>query len=209
MEPSPPISTVIFDLGGVLVDWDPRRAFTGVLDPAEVEPFLAEIDFHTWNRGLDAGRPIRQAEADIEERYPHRAGVISAYRKNFPATLVGEVPGTADVIRELGDAQLRLLALTNWSAESFPHALATYPVLSRFEGIVVSGAEGVIKPDPAVYRILIDRHAVDPAGAVFIDDSAVNVAAAQALGFRAVRFSDARALRRELRALGLPLARRP
>ena len=93
-------------------------------------------------------RSIEQAEADVDRRFPHRAGVIAAYRRNFRSTLVGEVPGTADVLRELAASGLRLLALTNWSAESFPHALETYPVLGHFEGIVVSGAERLSSPTP-------------------------------------------------------------
>ncbi len=150
-------------------------------------------------------RSIEQAEADVDRRFPHRAGVIAAYRRNFRSTLVGEVPGTADVLRELAASGLRLLALTNWSAESFPHALETYPVLGHFEGIVVSGAERLIKPDPRIFHVLIERHRVDPTTAVFIDDSAANVAAAEALGFHALRFTDARGLRNDLTALGLPL----
>jgi 2-haloacid dehalogenase len=203
------ITTVVFDLGGVLVDWDPRRAFEGVLPADDIEPFLAEIDFHEWNRALDAGDPIEAAEADIDRRFPHRAGVISAYRRNFRSTLVGELPGTADIVRELADSGQRLLALTNWSAESFPHALATYPVLGLFDGIVVSGAERLVKPDPQIFRVLIARHDVEPTRSVFIDDSAANVASARRLGFHALQFTDARTLRRDLTALGLPLARRP
>jgi 2-haloacid dehalogenase len=205
----PTIDTVVFDLGGVLVDWDPRPAFHDVLPAEEVEPFLDEIDFHDWNRGLDAGRPITEAEAEVEQRFPHRAGVIAAYRRNFRSTLVGEVPGTADIVRELADADLQLLALTNWSAESFPHALEVFPVLALFEGIVVSGAERVAKPDPRIFQILIDRHDLVPGRTAFIDDVPANVAAAQSVGLHGVEFSDARTLRRQLAALGLPLSRRP
>jgi 2-haloacid dehalogenase len=209
VDATPAIDTVVFDLGGVVVDWDPRLAFHDVLAPDEVEPFLDEIDFHAWNRGLDAGLPISAGEADVDRRFPHRAGVIAAYRRNFRATLVGEVPGTADLVRELADADIRLLALTNWSAESFPAALETFTVLALFEGIVVSGAEQVTKPDPRIFQILIERHAVDPGCALFIDDSPANVAAAQRLGFRGLEFSYARSLRRDLAALGLPVSRRP
>ncbi len=104
---------------------------------------------------------------------------------------------------------MRLLALTNWSAESFPHALALYPVLSLFEAIVVSGAERVAKPEPEIFRILIERHAVDPARTAYVDDAPANVEAARALGLQAVQFVDAHELRRRLATLGLPLTRRP
>jgi 2-haloacid dehalogenase len=206
---SPAIDTVVFDLGGVLIRWQPEAAFRGVLEPAEIDEFLTEIDFHEWNRALDAGRPMLEAEAEIEERFPHRSGVIAAYRTNFRHTLVGEVDGTADIVRELADAGVRLLALTNWSAESFPVARELFPVLSRFEAIVVSGEERLVKPDPRIFRTVIERHELDPERTVYIDDSAANVAAAGELGLVAVQFTDAWPLRRELIRLGLPLARRP
>jgi 2-haloacid dehalogenase len=203
------VDAVVFDLGGVLVDWDPRQAFTEVLAAAEIEPFLDEIDFPGWNRGLDAGRPIADAEADIEARFPHRAGLIAAYRSNFRSTLVGEVPGTADIVRELATTDLRLLALTNWSAESFPNALELYPVLGQFEAIVVSGQERLVKPDPRIFQVLLERHGLTPERTAFIDDAPANVEAARVAGLRAVRFTDATALRRDLVALGLPLSGRP
>lgn len=209
MHSSPAIDTVVFDLGGVLVRWDPRAAFRGVLPEEEIDPFLTEIDFARWNHALDAGRPVAEAEAEIEERFPHRAGLIAAYRHNFRSTLVGEVPGTAAIVRELADADIRLLALTNWSAESFHHAQAVFPVLSLFEGIVVSGAEKVAKPEPEIFRILIERHAVDPPSTAYVDDVPANVEAALAQGLRAVQFADAHGLRRQLATLGLPLTRRP
>jgi 2-haloacid dehalogenase len=203
------IDTVVFDLGGVLIEWDPRVAFRDTLEPDDIEVFLDEVGFMEWNKGLDGGRPMAEAEAEIDERFPHRAGVIAAYRRNFRSTLVGEVPGTADIVRELADAGVRLLALTNWSAESFPHALDLFSVLGRFESIVVSGEERMTKPDPRIFTTTIDRHALDPARTAYVDDSAANVAAAGRLGLQAVRFTDARTLRRDLAALGLPVSRRP
>lgn len=203
------MDTVVFDLGGVLVQWDPAEAFRDVLDDADIEPFLAEIDFYEWNQALDAGRPMDQAIAEIDERFPHRHGVIAAYRENFRDTLVGEVEGTGDVVRELSDAGVRLLALTNWSAETFPHARELFPVLNLFEAIVVSGEERVAKPDSQIFRTTIERHRLDPARTAYVDDSAANVAAAAELGLRAIQFTAARPLRRALVGLGLPLARRP
>jgi 2-haloacid dehalogenase len=203
------IDTVVFDLGGVLIEWDPRVAFRDTLEPDDIEVFLDEVGFMEWNKGLDGGRPMAEAEAEIDERFPHRAGVIAAYRRNFRSTLVGEVPGTADIVRELADAGVRLLALTNWSAESFPHARDLFPVLGRFESIVVSGEERMTKPDPRIFSTTIDRHALDPVRTAYVDDSAANVAVAGSLGLQAVRFTDARTLRRDLAALGLPVSRRP
>jgi 2-haloacid dehalogenase len=200
-----PVDTVVFDLGGVLIQWDPRVAFADTLAADEIEPFLAEVGFMEWNKALDGGRPMAEAEADIDERFPHRAGVMAAYRRNFRSTLVGEVPGTADIVRELADAGIRLLALTNWSAESFPHAREMFEVLGRFEAFVVSGEERVTKPDPRIFTTTIERHGLDPARTAYIDDSAANVAAAGDLGLRALQFTDAATLRHDLAELGLPV----
>ena len=205
----PRIDTVVFDLGGVLIRWEPGAAFRGVLDHDDVDAFLEEIGFHEWNRELDAGRSIAEAEAEIDERFPHWAGVIAAYRTNFRQTLVGEVDGTADIVRELSDAGIRLLALTNWSAESFPVARELFPVLNLFEAFVISGEEKVTKPDLRIFRTTIERHGLQPGRTAYVDDSAANVAAAAELGLRAVPFTDAQPLRRDLIRLGLPLARRP
>jgi 2-haloacid dehalogenase len=205
-EPDRPIQAVLFDLGGVLIEWDPRPGFVGVLPEQDVEPFLAEIDFHTRNRTIDAGRPLREIEAEVDAQFPHHAGVMAAYARNFPATLTGEVPGTADILRELGAAGVRLVALTNWSGETFHHARELFDFLTEFEAIVVSGDERMIKPDPALFELTMERHDLVAGRTAFIDDSAANVAAASALGLHAIRFENAGQLRQDLRSLGLPLA---
>jgi 2-haloacid dehalogenase len=203
------IDTVVFDLGGVLINWDPRVAFHDTLPDHEVDPFLAEIDFYTLNRGIDAGRALADVESEVDRLFPHRAGVLAAYHRNFPRTLTGEIPGTADVLRELDAAGLRLLALTNWSGQTFPHARELFPVLGLFEGIVVSGDERVIKPDRRIFEVLFERYDVEPSRAAYIDDSAANVAAAGELGLHAVQFVDVGRLRAELAALGLPVSPLP
>ncbi len=203
------IDTVVFDLGGVLIAWDPRMAFRDVLPAEEIQPFLDEIGFGEWNRSVDAGLSMAEAEAETDRRFPHRAGLVAAYRQNFRSTLVGEVAGTADIVRELADAGVRLLALTNWAAETFPAARELFGVLGLFEGIVVSGEERMIKPDPRIFRLLLDRHGVDAGRTAFVDDVAANVAGAARMGLHGIRFTGAKALRRELVALGLPLAQRP
>jgi 2-haloacid dehalogenase len=205
----PRIDTVVFDLGGVLINWDPRVAFHGTLPDHEVDPFLTEIDFYTRNRGIDAGRPLAEVESEVDRLFPHRAGVLAAYHRNFPQTLTGELPGTADVLRELAGGGLRLLALTNWSAQTFPHARELFPVLGLFEGIVVSGEEQVIKPDRRIFEVLFERYDVEPSRAAYIDDMAANVAAAGELGLHAVQFVDAGRLRADLAALGLPVSALP
>jgi 2-haloacid dehalogenase len=203
------IDTVVFDLGGVLINWDPRVAFQDTLPDHEVDPFLAEIDFYALNRGIDAGRPLAEVESEVDRRFPHRAGVLAAYHRNFPQTLTGEMPGTADLVRELDAAGLRLLALTNWSAQTFPHARELFPVLGLFDGIVVSGEEQVIKPDRRIFEVLFERYDVEPSRAAYVDDSAANVTAAGELGLHAVQFADAGRLRADLAALGLPVSALP
>jgi 2-haloacid dehalogenase len=209
VQQSQPVDTAVFDLGGVLIEWDPRAAFRDVLPSHRVEPFLDEISFHQLNRGIDAGRPLADVEAEVDERFPHHSGVLAAYHRNFPDTLVGEVPGTSDIVRELADAGVRLLALTNWSAQTFPHARRLFEILQSFEAILVSGEELMIKPDPRIFELLIERYGIDPAGTAYVDDVAANVDAAAALGLRAVQFHDAATLRRDLAALGLPVTLAP
>jgi 2-haloacid dehalogenase len=201
--PVPVATTVVFDLGGVLVDWDPRYLYRRLMPEDEVEDFLDEVDFLAWNRRADAGASWAQTVAEHAELFPHRRDLLAAYPERFTDSLQGEVPGTVQVLRDLHDDGVRLLALTNWSAETFPHARAMFAFLTLFEDVVVSGQEGVAKPDPEVFRLVLDRFGLDPARTVFVDDSARNVAAAEAAGLVGVRFHDAERLRVDLRELGL------
>ena len=194
--------TVVFDLGNVLIAWEPALAFHGVLDPDDVPAFLEEVDFPAWNHAQDSGRSWADGVADLASRFPHHRVAIEAYVPNFASTL-REMPAATAVLHELAARGVRLLALTNWSAELFGHARDRFAFLEEFEGIVVSGQERVAKPDRRVFEVLLRRYEVDPGHAVFVDDSAVNVAAACAVGLRGVRFVDAPALRRELVAAGL------
>ncbi len=203
--PGPKINTVVFDIGNVLLRWDPARAFVGVLEPSAVITFMDEIDFAAWNHAQDAGRTFDEGVAAVAERWPQHVESLHTYRRNFTRTVVGEIAGSAQVVEELQAADVRLLALTNWSAETFPWARSSFGVLDLFEGIVVSGVEGVAKPDPAVFALLIDRYGIDPRQAVFVDDSPANVAAASGAGLTGLVFTDAMDLRDGLRALGLPL----
>jgi 2-haloacid dehalogenase len=198
-----PYDAVIFDLGGVVLGWDPALAFADVLAADQVAAFLTKIDFSTWNHAHDAGRRFEEGEAELVARFPADAAAIQAYRKNFDRTLTGQVPGTGAIIAELAGAGLRLVALTNWSDETFPHAQSRFGILRRFEGVVVSGAEGVAKPDPGIFALACDRHQLEPFRTVFVDDVARNVSAAAAAGLTAIEFRDAEQLRTELFALGV------
>ena len=197
------LSTVVFDLGGVVLEWAPQLPYEQVLPAADVPDFMEAIDFPAWNRSHDAGQPYEVGEQRLIERFPESADAVRAYRQHFDRSLTGMVPGTGAVIAELQQAGVRLLALTNWSAETFPHAERRFGLLQRFEAIVVSGRELLAKPDPAIFELLCSRHRVDPAECAFVDDSPANVAAAASLGITAVQFHDAAALRSKLVALGL------
>lgn len=203
-------STVVFDLGGVLVDWDPRYLFRRLLpDEAAVETFLAEVCTPEWNAAQDAGRSWAEAVAETSARFPDQAELIAAYHERWWETVGGQIDGTVDVLRELRDLGIRLYAITNWSAEKFELTFPRFGWLAWFEGIVVSGRERVVKPDPRIYQVLVDRHGVDPGAAVYVDDVQVNVEAAQALGMTALLFTTPERLRADLADVGIPVGVSP
>ena len=198
------VTTVVFDLGKVLIDWDPRYLYRHLVDdPDEVDAFLAEVGFAEWNAQQDAGRPFAEAVADLAARHPARRTLIEAYPARFADSLGGDIPGSVAVLRDVIDRGFRTLALSNWSAETFRHALARYPFLGWFEAIIVSGDEGVAKPDARLFSILINRHQVDPRRSVFIDDAEANIETAARMGFITILFTDAEALRVALADLGV------
>ena len=194
---------VVFDLGGVLIRWDPRHLYRQLMPEDEIDAFLDEVGFHAWNHEQDAGAAWGPAVEEHAALFPHRRELLAAYPARFPDSLDGPVEGTVAILAELHAAGTRLVALTNWSAELFPHAEAAFEFLALFEGIVVSGREGVAKPDPAVFDLLLSRYDLDPARTVFVDDSPANVAAAAAAGLQALAFTGPDQLRRDLSRLGL------
>jgi 2-haloacid dehalogenase len=192
---------VVFDLGGVLIDWDPRYLYRKLLaDEAAVEEFLATVCTPEWNAEQDRGRPFAEGVAELVERHPAHAAAITAYSERWPEMLGGDIPGTVEVLAELRAAGMPRYALTNWSAETFVVARERFAFLDWFDGVVVSGEERMIKPDPEIFQVLLDRFGLDPGATFYVDDSEANVAAARRLGFDAVRFTDPRQLRRDLAA---------
>ena len=201
---STPIDVVVFDLGGVLIDWNPRYLYRRLFDDdAAMERLLTEVCSPEWNEQQDAGRSFAEAVADLIARHPDHAEMIAAYHQRWPEMLGGEIPGSVAVLEELNAHGLRLYALTNWSHETFPVGRRRFAFLEHFEGIVVSGEEKVVKPDPVIFRRLLTRYDITPSRAVYIDDSPRNVAVAAELGFHALQFVDAHRLRQDLIALGL------
>ena len=198
------VAQVVFDIGNVLIEWDPRHLYRRLLpDEAACDRFLAEVCTAAWNIEQDRGRPWAEAIAERIALFPDQAALIRAYSERWHEMVPGEVPGTAALLERLREAGVPLYAITNFSSEKFAEAQARFPVLTRFRDVVVSGAVGLLKPDPAIYRLLLARNGLDAADCLFIDDSEKNVRAAEALGMQAHHFRDAAGLQAALRAAGL------
>lgn len=200
------MTTVVFDLGGVVLIWDPVPAVAAVVGQERAERFVngAEFDFAAWNHAQDAGRSWAEAEAVATSSHPHLAEEIAAYRSNFALSLPGLVPGTSALLHGLRARGVRLVALTNWSAETIHHGSELFPeVFSLFDDVVVSGAEGVAKPDREIFEVLSRRLGHPIEGVLYVDDAAHNVTAARDAGMDAVQFTDANALLGDLRRRGL------
>ncbi|HEU0203757.1 MAG TPA: HAD family phosphatase [Burkholderiaceae bacterium] len=194
----------MFDLGGVLIDWDPRHLYRKVFDDAaEMEWFLAEVCSPEWNRQQDAGRPFAEAVAAKQAEHPNCREAIAAYFERWPEMLGGVNEDTLEVLRAVRATGRRFYALTNWSHETFPVARRRYEFLSWFHGIVVSGEERLAKPDGKIFQRLLGRYALVPSRTVFIDDSRANVESAIDQGMIGLHFTDAATLRGDLLRLGV------
>ena len=198
-------SIAVFDLGGVLLDWNPRHLYRKLFagDEAAMEHFLATVCTHEWNRCQDAGRSFAEGERLLKAEHPDKVELIDAYGARFDEMIAGPIAGMVEILAELRDRGTPLYGLTNWSAETYQPARNRFAFLSWFRGILVSGEVGVIKPDPRIFEVLIERFAINPENAVYIDDVEANVAAAQSFGIHAIQFTTPARLRRELTRLGL------
>lgn len=199
------VEAVVFDLGGVLIDWNPRHLYRSLFDGDEVamEQFLAEVATPEWNAQQDAGRTWGEAVEALVAIHPDRRDLIVAYDERWAEMLDGQIDGTVEILADLRRTGVRLFALSNWSAEKFPIARERYAFLGWFEAIVVSGEVGLAKPDPRIFRHLLERNRLAGGSTVFIDDSPANVAVASGLGLTAILFRDPPTLRRDLDVLGL------
>jgi len=202
------VDAVVFDLGNVLITWDPHPAIAKGVGPEQATQFLADrgFDFMSWNHEQDAGRSWEGGEAEAVLAHPHWEEAIRAYRANFGDSLVGAIQDSVQILRELHAAAVPLFGLTNWSAELFPVARSRFDFLDLFEDIIVSGQEGVAKPSPQIFAILAQRIARPLQRCVFIDDSADNIQAAKQAGLDTILFTDTGHLREDLLLRGLPLA---
>jgi 2-haloacid dehalogenase len=198
------IESVVFDVGGVLVDWDPRHLYRSVFDdPEEMERFLAEVCSPEWHAPHDRGVSTAASCAELARRHPGQAELIWAWWLRSEEMVAGEVPGTARLVEELVAAGRRCFALTNMEAETYPLRRERFPFFAWFDGVVVSGLEGVSKPDPEIFCRLLDRYSLDEHATLFVDDNADNVETAASLGMQTVRFESADQLRDRLVQLRL------
>jgi 2-haloacid dehalogenase len=198
-------SIVVFDLGGVLIDWNPRHLYRKLFDgdDAAMEHFLSTVCTQAWNERQDAGRSFAEAAALLGAEHPDKTALIEAYGARFDEMMAGPIHGTVEILSELRARDLPLYALSNWSAETYPLAQRRFEFLAWFRGVVISGHERLIKPDPRIFRLLLERFAIAAERAVYIDDNPRNATAASALGIRGIHFTGPAALRRELVGLGL------
>lgn len=199
--------TIVFDVGNVLIRWDPEFLYEKILPDAEQRRFfLTQVCPPPWNLAQDKGRPFADAIAEASARHPDYADAAAAWFDRWIEMVPGPVDGMPAVFDALKVAGYRMLGLTNFSAETWDTARAAQPVLNRFDGVLVSGTVGHIKPEPEIYRILFDRFDLDPARAVFIDDSPANIAAGRALGLDGIVFVGRDALIRDLAGFGIAVA---
>jgi 2-haloacid dehalogenase len=198
------VQAVIFDFGGVLFDWNPDYLYRRLIpDEAERRRFLAEVCNGEWNLAQDAGRPLAAATEIKIAEFPELAHLIDAYYTRWPEMLAGIIPEGVELLEALAAAGVPLFGLTNWSGETFQHVERNYSLLDRFRDILVSGREGVVKPDPEIYLRLLRRNGLDASACVFIDDSRKNADGALAVGMRAIHHLDAARTAAELRSMGL------
>ena len=198
------MEAVVFDLGTVLLDWNPRYYYRRFFASDEaMEAFLAEALPTGWVAEMDAGKPADVAIAERQRLFPQHAALIARWKEGWHSMLRGPIAGSVAILAELRARGTRLLALSNFSIETWPVARERFAFLSWFEDTVVSGEHGVVKPDPRIFEIAIRRFRLDPPRAIYIDDLAENVTAARASGFLALRFTGAPKLRADLQELGL------
>jgi 2-haloacid dehalogenase len=201
---SPLITTVVFDFGGVLLDWDPHNLYRSFFDhDDQIDQFLAEINFSAWNMQQDEGRPFSQGVAELSAVFPQYSHLIRAYRENWEDSIVGPIDGSVTILRRLKNAGCIIYGLSNWSAETFPLAYKKYDFFNLFDGMIISGEVKMVKPDPAIFELLLRRLNRPANECLLIDDSPTNVAAAQKMGFNVVLFRSPERLEDELQKFKL------
>ena len=193
-------TVIVFDFGGVLLDWNPRHLYRKLFDgdSAAMERLLTETDFHAWNLQQDAGRPFAVAVAELSQRFPQYASLIRAYPQRYAESIAGPIQGTVELLDRLKGDGYRLYGLSNWSTETFQQVRNKFAFLSWFEAILLSGEVKLLKPDPRIFALFLQRIGRTAQECLLIDDSQANIAAAHQMGFMTIRFESPAQLESEL-----------
>ena len=194
------IKAVIFDFGGVLIGWDPRNLYSRFFpeQPQAMEDFLAEISFMEWNAQQDKGRPFAEAVALLSKQFPHHAHLISAYHEHYKETMTGSIDGTVELLRMLKNNGISLYGLSNWSAETFATVRHEFEFFNLFDEIIISGDVKLIKPEPEIYELCLQKIGRPASQCLFIDDSEANIVTARKMGFDTVHFNSPEHFKNEL-----------
>lgn len=195
----------VLDLGGVLIDWNPRYLYRKIFgsDETAMENFLATVCTQSWNEEQDRGRPFAEGCALLKTAHPQQSELIDAWFARYEEMLGGALQESVAIVSELRARKVPLYALSNWSTETFPIALRRFEFLGWFQGVLLSGEVRILKPDPRIYQTLFRRYGIDPSRAVYVDDHRSNVEAAAQLGMHAIHFTGPTSLRSELARVGL------
>lgn len=198
------IKAIIFDFGGVLLDWNPHNLYRPFFDGSQqIDQFLSEIDFTDWNRQQDKGRPFVEGVAELSARFPQHAHLIRAYHEQWEDSITGPIAGTVDILQTLKAAGYAVYGLSNWSAETFPIAYRKYDFFKLLDGYIISGDVRLVKPDPAIFRLTLEMIGRPAGECLLIDDSPQNIETARQLGLATILFRSPEVLDEELHKLGL------
>lgn len=194
------MKNIVFDFGRVLVDWNPHHLYDKYFGSVEkAEWFLNNICLYSWNLQMDGGKPFAEGVAELQAEHPEWSEAIAIYHTRWIEMMGGEIEGMSDILRRLKEAGYGVYGLTNWSSETFPLVKDKYPIFGLLDGMVVSGEEHLLKPDAAIYKCLLERYGLQAEESLFVDDNADNVAGARNVGMKAVQFTSAEELERELK----------
>lgn len=202
---NPDIKAIVFDFGGVLLDWDPRYLYRRYFpdQPQAMDQFLAEVNFYEWNAKQDQGRPFTEGIAELSKQFPQHSQLIQTYYDHWEESISGPIQGSIEILHQLKQKGYPLYGLSNWSAETYPRALRKYSFFNLFEDVVLSGAVKLNKPDPAIFKLLLNKIGYHAPECLLIDDSMANIASAKELGFVTIHFKSPEELQTELQRLNL------
>jgi len=199
------IQAILFDFGNVLLEWNPRHVYRRYFPNNEeaMEHFLQEVNFMDWNAQLDKGRSFAEGVALLSRQFPHHADLIRAYHDNWEKSIGNHLEGTVEIMKRLKRSGYRLYGLSNWSAETFPIVRDRYEFFGLLDDIVISGEVGSIKPEPEIFKIMLDRVGKPAEQCLFIDDALANIEQARKMGFATIHFQSSEQMEEEMRKLGL------